>query len=141
VTPPITRFEGEYHFLSNFYPAPISLFHGRLVAATAEHLYQALKAVKPEDMRFVLDAPTPGQAKRRGRAIEVRPDWDEMKIAVMCAAITQKFANPELAQWLKDTGDAELIEGNTWGDRFWGVCKGEGENNLGKILMAYRATL
>ena len=32
------------------------------------------------------------------------------------------------------------MEGNTWHDVYWGVdlCTGEGENHLGKILMAQR---
>ena len=39
---------------------------------------------------------------------------------------------------LEETRGSELIEGNTWGDRFWGVSRGIGENHLGKILMEER---
>ena len=59
----------------------------------------------------------------------------------MAALIAQKFDKGELALALKYTGDAELIEGNNWGDTFWGVCNGVGENHLGKLLMARRAQL
>jgi predicted NAD-dependent protein-ADP-ribosyltransferase YbiA (DUF1768 family) len=55
--------------------------------------------------------------------------------------LRQKFAHPELRAKLKETNDAELVEGNWWGDRFWGVCRGEGENHLGKLLMKIRAEL
>ena len=33
------------------------------------------------------------------------------------------------------------IEGNTWNDTFWGVCNGQGQNWLGKILMLVRSEL
>jgi predicted NAD-dependent protein-ADP-ribosyltransferase YbiA (DUF1768 family) len=55
--------------------------------------------------------------------------------------VRRKFADPELAEKLLATGDEELVEGNTWNDRFWGVCRGEGRNELGKILMRVRAEL
>ena len=46
----------------------------------------------------------------------------------------------DLRSLLVATGDRELIEGNTWGDTFWGVDKntGQGENHLGRILMELR---
>jgi predicted NAD-dependent protein-ADP-ribosyltransferase YbiA (DUF1768 family) len=53
----------------------------------------------------------------------------------------QKFSHPELRQKLLDTGSCTLVEGNTWGDTFWGVCDGVGENHLGKLLMTIRADL
>ena len=50
-----------------------------------------------------------------------------------------KFAqNPYLAYGLLATGNEELIEGNTWGDKIWGQVNGEGQNLLGKILMEVR---
>lgn len=52
--------------------------------------------------------------------------------------LRQKFHDPELQQRLLDTGSEELVEGNTWGDVYWGVCDGKGQNNLGKILMDLR---
>jgi len=59
----------------------------------------------------------------------------------MTDLVRQKFSNPQLAKQLLDTKDFELIEGNTWGDTFWGVCSGKGQNNLGKILMQIRNEL
>ena len=49
--------------------------------------------------------------------------------------------NETLKTNLLKTGDAMLIEGNTWGDRIWGQVNGVGENNLGKILMRIREEL
>ena len=71
----------------------------------------------------------------------MRSDWDHVKIAIMKEAVRLKFEYPTLRGMLLDTGDAELVEGNTWGDRFWGVCDGEGDNHLGKILMHTREML
>ena len=49
-----------------------------------------------------------------------------------------KFEIPELREALLNTDNAKLIEGNWWGDKFWGICNGVGENNLGKLLMEVR---
>lgn len=84
----------------------------------------------------------PQSAKRLGRSVLLRPDWEEIKYDVMYQVCKAKFQqNPDLGQKLLKTGNAELIEGNTWGDRIWGVCKGIGENNLGKTLMRVRDEL
>ena len=65
-----------------------------------------------------------------------------MKYDVMYQVCKAKFLqNPDLARKLVETGDAELVEGNTWGDKVWGVCDGVGENNLGKTLMRIRDEL
>ena len=55
--------------------------------------------------------------------------------------LRQKFTDSDLKEKLLATGDAELIEGNHWGDVIWGVCNGIGENNLGKLLMNIRNDL
>jgi ribA/ribD-fused uncharacterized protein len=129
----IDRFDGEYHFLSNFFPL------GSL-AVTSEHWFQAMKTTDFREQLLVLGQPTPGKAKRVGRKVSLRPDWDDIKVDVMSHCVVQKFMqHPELAALLEATGDAELIEGNIWNDTFWGVCRGKGENNLGKILMEVRS--
>ena len=92
--------------------------------------------------REISKASTPGKAKKLGRKVNLRPGWDEMRISVMMAIIQEKFApDTQLAQQLIDTAPAELIEGNTWNDRFWGVCRGKGQNHLGKALMEWRSRL
>ena len=84
----------------------------------------------------------PQAAKRLGRRVELRPDWESVKYDVMYQVCKAKFTqNPNLLERLLATGDAELVEGNTWGDQVWGVCKGVGENHLGKTLMRIRAEL
>lgn len=102
------------------------------------------KTLDPKLKEKIRQADTPGKAKKIGRSVDLREDWEDVKIAVMIAVIRRKFSaryRPELCQQLIDTGDAILVEGNTWGDTFWGVCNGKGKNNLGRILMARREVL
>ena len=135
---PILGFQGEYRFLSNFYPSAIRNRTG--IWPTAEHLYQASKSTNPDDWRLIRVTETPGRAKRAGRQILLRSDWDEIKDWVMLSVVRLKFLqNRRLAQLLVDTGDAEIVELNSWGDRYWGECpRGEGKNRLGEILMQVR---
>lgn len=133
----IDSFDGKYAFLSNFYPAPVN-FDGMLYPNN-ESAFQAQKC--PARRAEFLNI-TPGQAKRLGRKVELRPDWESVKDDVMRAICICKFAqNPHLAGMLVATGDAELIEGNYWHDHYWGVCNGTGQNKLGKILMDIRTEL
>lgn len=133
--PPIDSFSGEYRFLSNFYPSPIKWHDG--IYPTVEHIFQAFKTIDPEERDEIRNAKTPGEAKRLGRKVTLRPDWNDIKIEVMNNFLQSKFRIPELRNKLMDTGTRELIEGNTWGDRFWGV-DGTGKNELGKLLMEIR---
>ncbi|HEY4347497.1 MAG TPA: NADAR family protein [Gaiellaceae bacterium] len=142
----IDSFRGEFFFLSNFYVEQDG--------STVEHRFQAAKTTDSEAARLIAFAPTPSAAKARGgrsgmetlsvelgRTIELRPDWEEIKVGVMRGLLRDKFADPELAARLLATGDAELIEGNTWNDRFWGSVRGAGQNWLGRLLMERRVEL
>lgn len=131
-------FRGDWWFLSNFYPSVIE-WQGRKFA-TAEHLYQAMKCSDPAEVLLIRTAATPGQAKRLGRrAISVVPDWHARRVDVMRDVVWEKFKqNKPLGRKLVATGDLELVEDNTWGDTFWGRCKGVGQNKLGEILMEVR---
>lgn len=135
---PIDSFQGAYRFLSNFWPAKVVL--DGIEYDSVEHAYVASKTLN-EIARKDIAGMTPGQSKRYGRTLKLRPDWEEVKLTIMEDLVRQKFKRPDLAKLLRSTGKAELIEGNTWGDTFWGVCRGVGENNLGKILMRVRAEL
>lgn len=132
---PITSFRGDrYSFLSNFY-------HCDHLGTTTEHLYQAAKTTDPCEMIRILMARTPGDAKRLGARCRMRDDWERIKIGVMRQVLEYKFQDPQLAKKLLATRDAELVEGNTWGDKFWGVCGGVGLNTLGLLLMERRTEL
>lgn len=131
----ITSFQGEYRWLSNFWPAPVSL--DGVVYPSVEHAYQAAKT--DPCLRAPFLTCTPGEAKRLGRFAPIRPEWERIKIQTMRDLIGQKFtAGMPLAEKLIATARRELVEGNTWGDVFWGVCRGRGDNWLGRLLMARR---
>jgi ribA/ribD-fused uncharacterized protein len=133
----INSFRGEYYFLSNMYP------HSA-IGKSVEHYFQAAKSTSPEDYQYVVDAVDGYEARTRGKKILMRDDWSECKEDVMHNEIGIKFyCYPSLAKLLLDTGDEELVEGNIWGDRYWGVDikTNVGENKLGKILMKIREEL
>jgi ribA/ribD-fused uncharacterized protein len=138
---PIQTFSGEYRFLSNFWPAVVE-YEG-ITYPSVEHTYQSAKTLEMAERRRIAAIVEPGDAKRAGRALpNQRADWEQVKLRVMEECVRYKFTqHADLREKLLATGDAELIEGNTWGDRFWGVCDGQGENHLGKILMKVRADL
>lgn len=143
----ITAFTGEYYFLSNYCACPITI--DGLTYRSAEAAFQAAKCNAPIDRAAFCTVP-PNVAKAIGRKIKLRDGWEKERDGIMADVIHAKFSqNPALAQALIDTGDAELIEGNTWNDNYWGMrgctrCRSEGTkglNKLGKILMAERARL
>lgn len=139
----IGSFQGEYRFLSNFYPA--KLFLDGEIYPTLEHAFQASKTTDPLERMVIQAMETPGMARAAGRSVVVmrhlRPDWDKVRVDVMHELLFQKFLDPDLRGKLLGTGDAELVEGNTWNDTFWGVCGGVGENMLGILLMVVREDL
>lgn len=146
----VWSFRGKFAFLSNFYPWVDRVRHGPDICVvydgegypTSEHAFVAAKTLALAERRRVAALPYPGIAKRAGHALPLREDWERVKVGVMFTVVLDKFVrNPELRADLLATGDAPLYEGNTWGDTFWGVVSGAGRNELGKALMAVRATL
>lgn len=135
----IDDFSGKHRFLSNFYPCQVVLDDE--LYSSVEHAYVAAKTIDLAVRELVRACPTPGQVKRLGRKLALRPDWETVKLGVMEELVRQKFTDPTLKALLLATGDAELVEGNHWGDTFWGVCNGHGTNHLGRILMRVRAEL
>jgi hypothetical protein len=136
----IDSFQGEYRFLSNFYPATVE-YQG-IIYPTAEHAYQSAKTLDMNERRRIAEIPFPAEAKLAGRALPLRADWGTVKFEVMTECVRDKFTrNPLLAEQLLATGNAYLEEGNTWGDQIWGVYQGKGENHLGLILMQIRDEL
>jgi ribA/ribD-fused uncharacterized protein len=133
----IDSFRGEYRWLSNFHLVDIE-FEGDLYTST-EAAYQAAKTFDPEEREEIRQAPTPGKARRLGQKVTMRADWDDVKLDIMRDLLRQKFKDPQLRERLVLTARQHLIEGNSWGDEFYGVCQGNGLNHLGRILMDVRA--
>ena len=126
----------EHRFLSNFYPCTITFMD--ITYPSVEHAFQASKTLDMEIREKIAKAPTPGKAKKMGRKVKLRFDWEDVKEVFMFLLLQKKFAIPKLQRKLLATGDAELVEGNNWGDTYWGVCKGVGKNRLGELLMRVR---
>ena len=138
----IDFFDGEFAFLSNFYNASC-IFEGKLYP-TVEHAFQAAKSLDHAERDWIAAAGSPGLAKRLGRRVNLRSDWEKVKFDVMEECLRSKFADPVLKQKLLATGDEELVEGNYWHDNTYGNCSCEkckdivGRNMLGNILMKLR---
>lgn len=130
----IDSFTYDNAFLSNFYNCPVQF--GGYTFQNSEAAFQSMKC--PERMKEFTNL-SPSSAKALGRRVQLRSDWEEVKDYIMEAVCYAKFTqNDDLKQKLIATGDAKLVEGNTWNDIYWGMCKGKGQNKLGEILMKLR---
>lgn len=135
----IDSFFSKYRFLSNF--EPCTVVYDGMTYSCSEAAYQAAKTTDVS-LRIAFTTMNGSKAKYAGQKLTLRPDWNDIKVNVMYEIVKDKFfRNPELRVKLLNTGDLQLIEGNYWGDTFWGVCNGKGENHLGKILMRVRKEL
>ncbi|MCC8098290.1 MAG: NADAR domain-containing protein [Eubacterium sp.] len=137
----ISRFRDEYDFLSNFYEAPVN-YRG-ITYQNNEAAFQAQKTLD-EDKRREFASVRSNKAKKLGRSVSLRADWEDVKEELMYEIVKEKFIqNPDLKQKLLNTDRQLLTEGNTWHDTFWGVdlSTAQGQNHLGKILMRVRDEL
>lgn len=136
----IYGFQKEYRWLSNFYilKEPIDIFGCKFY--TTENLYQAFKCAKEDDF-ICMSNITPAQAKRLGKRVELNPEFESNKLSIMKNILSVKFNHQYFKNKLILTGKCYIEETNTWGDTFWGVCNGYGQNNLGKIIMEIRDEL
>ncbi|MBQ8965274.1 NADAR family protein [Ruminococcus sp.] len=135
----IDSFRGEYYFLSNFYESKVT-YEG-VTYLNNEAAFQSIKTLDMEERKSFASL-DPTAAKKAGRKVSLRKDWENIKINVMYEICKAKFTqNEELKEKLLATGDEELVEGNNWNDRIWGKVNGVGANNLGKILMRIREEL
>jgi len=132
----IDKFDGDYRWLSNFYPTEVT--YEDIKYPTVENAYQAAKTLDIQQ-RVPFEIMTPSGAKAAGRALVMRKDWNSVKLHVMNQLVFQKFMfNEDLKEKLMETENDMIVEGNTWNDTFWGVCEGEGENHLGQLIMQTR---
>jgi len=143
----IDSFSGRWRFLSNFHPCTIE-FQG-IKYPSVEHYYVAMKIKTDQQLdgknitlidcrEMISRMKDPAKVKQLGKVLKLRKDWDKIKLDTMLWGVREKFKDQDLRQLLIDTSEHEIVEGNNWGDKFWGVCGGVGENHLGKILMKVR---
>ena len=135
----INNFKDAFAFLSNMYPC--NIVYNNLTYKCSEAAFQAQKCI---ELAYQFTTINGFEAKKLGKKVPLRKDWNEIRLQIMYEIVKQKFIqNKSLKDKLIATQDAELIEGNYWGDIFWGVCTNKtynniGENHLGKILMQVR---
>lgn len=135
----INGFTGNYRFLSNFYHAPVVV--SGISYLNNEAAFHAAKVLDPKQ-RAIFSTLNPSDAKRQGRRVKLRADWDIVSIEIMELCLRVKFMTyPELAKKLVETGDQELVEFNNWGDQKWGKTAQGGKNILGQLLMLIRTDL
>lgn len=137
----ICQFKDDYYFMSNFYP--FKLIYNGIEYQNTEAAFQAQKC-KYLSERNQFSKLNPSEAKRLGRRVELRPDWEQVKDGIMYNIVLTKFSSDEyLAYKLLETGEEVLMEGNTWKDTYWGVDLDtmQGKNKLGLILMKVRDVL
>jgi ribA/ribD-fused uncharacterized protein len=134
----IVSFTGNFKFLSNFYICEVE-YEG-IVYPSAEHAYVAAKTTDVIQKYAIAEMDNPGEVKKLGRKLKLRLDWEKVKLPIMRSIVEAKFdQNSDLMKMLQLTRPHELIEGNSWGDTYWGQSPiGKGRNELGKILMSIR---
>lgn len=130
----------EHRWLSNYEVCKIDM--GDFVYRSSEAAYMAEKTDDLKQKAHLASLSKPHEAKKYGQIVTIKPDWDKTRIGAMANVLIAKFEqNSYLAKKLLETGDKYLEETNWWNDTFWGVCRGVGENNLGKLLMMIRQML
>jgi ribA/ribD-fused uncharacterized protein len=134
----IKEFQDKYRFLSNFWPSKVT-YEG-VVYPTIEHAFQAAKTLNPKEREMFLGV-SAKEAKKRGKQVKLREDWEQVKFDIMKQLLINKFNQPELKQKLLDTKPHHLEEGNDHGDTIWGTVNGVGQNHLGRLLMEVRDLL
>jgi ribA/ribD-fused uncharacterized protein len=132
----IHEFDGRYSFLSNMYLCAVE-YEG-ITYPSAEHAYQASKTRKLGVRCQISAMAHPWQAKKFGGTVMIRAGWEKNRLDIMFQILEEKFRSPNLRSALMATYPEELVEGNYWGDTFWGVFGGKGQNHLGQILMRVR---
>lgn len=138
----INSFSGEYSWLSNMELLEKPIIHEDISYYSVENFYQAMKTTDEITRVSIANVP-PRKSKNFSRKIVLRPDWEQVKVIIMAYGINEKFNADKLKNKLMNTGDVEIIEGNYWQNKFWGVdsMTGEGHNVLGKLIMHKRKLL
>lgn len=141
---PIESFTGQYRWLSNFWPCLVTL--DGVQYSTVERAYQAAKTLDPIARDAIRFTHTPGRAKLLGRQLVLREDWSSVRLGIMESLVREKFSDPLLGCYLRETAPRRLVEGNDWGDDFWGATRNPsgrltGQNHLGEILTRVREEL
>lgn len=134
----IYGFKDEYRWLSNFTTLEYPLYFRNVQFDTTEQLYQACKCKRTEQF-LLFDGLTAAESKMFGKQVEIRSDWDKIRIPVMHRIQMLKYQQPKFKALLRETIGLQIYECNNWNDHFFGCDYNlVGENHLGKIIMDIR---
>ena len=141
-----SRSQGLYGCFSNFAYAPME--YNGLHFDSSEAAWQAQKCTNSEDIKQFCNL-SASAAKRLGRSVTLRKDWEDVKYDIMVEVLKAKFTqNQNMLRVLLSTQDKLLVEDTTgWHDNIWGSCScprcaaTTGKNLLGKALMQVRSDL
>ena len=129
----------DHRFLSNMVDCVVQ--YDGVTYRSVEHAYQAQKSHEDLWKEYCQRQDVNShQVKRKSHRIDIRDDWEEVKLQIMADLLLQKFKQQPFYSKLLDLQHEYIQEGNYWGDTFWGVCEktGEGRNVLGKLIMNIR---
>ena len=102
-----TGFQGRRRHLSPYQEAKVKV--GELTFPTAEHAYQAAKSLDLKDWKRIQKSPSPGAARQLGEQLQVRPDWEEIRVEVLRHVTYAKFdQNPDLRARLLSNQDKDF---------------------------------
>ena len=137
----INTFKGVNQWLSNMTPVQSFIIEG-ISYNTVENFYQAQKTLAL-GRRLQMSKMNPYDSKSWGSALTLRSDWSKIKDDVMKQGLEIKFAQTRFYNLLANTGIYELIEGDHYGDMYWGVClkTNKGQNKLGKFITEIRTRI
>lgn len=111
------------NWFSNMLPFDKPLIYQGIEYYTAENFYQAMKLPKNAiDKRRYIASLDPYGAKREGRKLQIRSDWEEIKLEVMEYALMFKFAPGTSWHSKLMATKGDIVEWNNWGDKFWGIA-------------------
>lgn len=139
----INSFKGDYSWLSNM--ADCEINYKGWTFKSVENAYMWAKNPNDEAWLDFCLTNSPAECKKRAKTVALRHDWEEVKLSVMFELLKLKFSQKRFKEKLLATGTENIVEGNYWNDKFWGVClksnPNVGENYLGRLIMEVRTLL
>lgn len=131
------KIKDPHGYMSNFYRSPIYIYNRWW--RNVEAAYQSRKFSDEETIDKLAKATSAKEAREIGQGGVMRSDWDQVRYEVMKECVLAKFLqNQPLKEHLLNTGDEYLIEDSPV-DSYWGCgADGNGQNQLGRILVEAR---
>ena len=84
----IKQFREDFFFLSNFYECPVT--YKQLDYTNNEAAFQAQKCTSDAE-KIQFTKLNPSEAKKLGRRVNLRKDWEAVKVKIMEDIVREKF--------------------------------------------------